>query len=165
MIYSVRRFSDNDNGLRKLAIGAAALAGGLYAGKKGYLGAGLQKSINTGWARVGKSVGSDSMMLSGAKGVGEASAAKIANRKAANNIQWSNEAKKKHADNISSVYLNKLKGIKRTPSSPKTQTAPINSTPSPKTSTAPINSTPPPKTQNISSSSSIYDGEGGGFFV
>lgn len=116
MIYSVRRFSDDENkkgsGLGKLALGAATLAGGLYAGKKGLFGAGIQKSINKGWANVGKTIGSDSMMLSGAQGVGEANAKMLAKRKAANNIKWSDEARQKYANESGSIYLNDLLGVK-----------------------------------------------------
>lgn len=69
-----QRQSNESHTGRNLAIGAlgtAATIGGLVAGKKGMLGGGIQKSINSAYAGVGKAVGSKAMQQSGAKGYAE----------------------------------------------------------------------------------------------
>lgn len=76
-IYRVQRlYSDDGNSgmgtLGKVALGAAALGGGLMAGKAGMLGTTVQKGIGTGMAKAGNMVGSQAMINSGAKTVGQA---------------------------------------------------------------------------------------------
>jgi hypothetical protein len=56
----------------KVALGAAALGGGLMAGKAGMLGTTVQKGIGTSTAWLGNKVGSQAMINSGAKTVGKA---------------------------------------------------------------------------------------------
>lgn len=50
----------------KLALGAATLAGGLYGAKKGMFGNTARMAVNKGWMSVGKTLGSKSMIKSGA---------------------------------------------------------------------------------------------------
>lgn len=88
MIYSVRRFSEEDNqnkkshALRNTLIGAGALAGGILAGRAGYLGTGVQRGIGKGITSVGSMFGSNKMMQSGFK-----TQAKAATTNAMNNAK------------------------------------------------------------------------------
>ena len=77
MIYSVKRFSGDDEkkgmGLgTKLALGTAAIAGTLLAGRAGMLGSGIQKGIGTATAAVGQKIGSQRLLKDGANTVGNA---------------------------------------------------------------------------------------------
>jgi hypothetical protein len=71
-------FSEDEDGgsgmetLGKVALGTAALGGGLMAGKAGMLGTTVQRGIGTGMAKAGNMVGSQAMINSGAKTVGQA---------------------------------------------------------------------------------------------
>lgn len=58
----------------KVLGGAAALAGGFAAAKHGMLGNSLAKGANKMWASAGKTLGSASMVESGATGYGKAAA-------------------------------------------------------------------------------------------
>ena len=88
MIYSIRRFSEEDNqnkkshALRNTLIGAGALAGGILAGRAGYLGTGVQRGIGKGITSVGSMFGSNKMMQSGFK-----TQAKAATTNAMNNAK------------------------------------------------------------------------------
>ena len=80
MIYTIRRFSDDEekksSGLgKKLLIGAGLAAGAFGAAKTGILGASAMKSANTLWAKGGNMIGGEfgnKMVQSGATGVGKA---------------------------------------------------------------------------------------------
>lgn len=77
MIYSVKRFSEEEKkggmGLgTKLALGTAAIGGGLLAGRAGMLGAGVQKGIGTATASIGNKLGMQSLVKDGASTVGKA---------------------------------------------------------------------------------------------
>ena len=77
MIYSVKRFSDEEKkdgmGLgTKLALGTAAIGGGLLAGRAGMLGARVQKGIGTATASIGNKLGMQSLVKDGASTVGKA---------------------------------------------------------------------------------------------
>jgi hypothetical protein len=82
--YRVQRlYSDEENSggmgtLGKVALGAAALGGGLMAGKAGLLGTTVQKGIGTGMAKTGNLIGSQAMINSGASTVGKAAATNAA---------------------------------------------------------------------------------------
>lgn len=69
-MYRIKRFSEEKNsgmstGAKVLA-GVGTVAGGLLAAKKGLLGNSIVKSVNKGVMNLGKKVGSEGMMLSGA---------------------------------------------------------------------------------------------------
>lgn len=85
MIVTLKRKQYSDNGPsvgQKLAMGAATIGGGLLMAKKGYMGAGLQKTVNKGLIGAGtKMAGAsnkaisglgDKFITSGAKGYGDA---------------------------------------------------------------------------------------------
>lgn len=61
----------------KIALGTGTLAAGFYGARKGMFGARAMAGANKGWARLGKAIGSDNMMLSGAQGYGVARAKQI----------------------------------------------------------------------------------------
>ena len=63
-------------GKTALAVGGtlAATAGAFYGARKGMFGAGAQKWAGNAWAKAGKSIGSKSMVKSGAADVGMAQA-------------------------------------------------------------------------------------------
>jgi hypothetical protein len=84
-----KTYSDNQNQNnqgsgwgKKLAIGAGIAAAGFMGAKGGMLGAGAQKWAGKTWARAGKAIGNENMMLSGAKSYGQGSAQQMANRRA-----------------------------------------------------------------------------------
>lgn len=85
MIYTVKRFSSDDDEKKgsglggKLLLGAGLAAGAFGAAKTGMLGSGLMKSANQAWARGGSMIGGklgNKMIQSGASGVGSATYAK-----------------------------------------------------------------------------------------
>lgn len=77
-----RYYKEDDNrGMStgaKVGLGAlgtvAAGAGVIAAGRRGFLGAKAMRGINSGWAKVGRAVGNDAMMMSGSRGVAAAEA-------------------------------------------------------------------------------------------
>ena len=82
MIYSVKRFSEEEKkggmGLgTKLALGTAAIGGGLLAGRAGMFGAGVQKGIGTATASIGNKLGMQSLVKDGASTVGKAAKTKL----------------------------------------------------------------------------------------
>ena len=84
MIYSVKRFSEEEKkggmGLgTKLALGTAAIGGGLIAGRAGMLGARVQKGIGTATASIGNKLGMQSLVKDGASTVGKAAKTKTIN--------------------------------------------------------------------------------------
>ena len=81
-IYRIQRiYSEENNGqqqkksgmstLGKVALGTAAIGGGLAAAKFGMLGGAAQRTTNNWLMKAGKTVGSQRMMNSGAKGLAE----------------------------------------------------------------------------------------------
>lgn len=93
----------------KLALGATALAGGLYGAKKGIFGTRAMARVNKDWAKTGKAIGSEKMMLSGAQGYGVARAKQIdkalLNR---TNSQMTKQAFNTKADQKGSQFLDSL---------------------------------------------------------
>ena len=73
MIYTIKRFSADEepkkesHALRNTLIGVGALAGGVMAGRAGWLGAGVQKGIGKATAKVGKWTGSGALARDGVK--------------------------------------------------------------------------------------------------
>lgn len=77
MIYSIRRFSDDYDysgqqpekkglsTLSKIALGTAAVGGGVLAGRAGMLGTGIQKGIGKYTAKIGNTFGSGSLTRDG----------------------------------------------------------------------------------------------------
>lgn len=81
-----KKKNSNSSFGKKLAIGvgiAGTLAGGFYGAKKGYLGSGAQKWAGKTTASVGKLLGSEAIMKSGAQSYGQGAAKQIANDRAA----------------------------------------------------------------------------------
>lgn len=77
MIILRKSFSDDEENThtgRNLALAGVGTALAFAGAKKGLLGSGLQKNTNALWAKTGKLIGSNSMINSGAKGVGVAMA-------------------------------------------------------------------------------------------
>lgn len=77
--YTLKRklYADDNQGSgmgmgTKLLLGAGTLAAGFGAAKAGMLGSTLGKGANKLWASAGKTMGSQSMINSGAKGYGNA---------------------------------------------------------------------------------------------
>lgn len=93
----------------KLALGGATLAAGLYGAKKGMFGARAMAGVNKGWAKAGKAIGSDKMMLSGAQGYGVARARQIDNALLKRtNSQMTKQAFNAKADQKGSQFLDSL---------------------------------------------------------
>ena len=84
---------ENENsgpGVGTVALGTLGAAAGTVAlGRRGFLGAGMMKTINQGWAKTGKFLGNASMMQSGTRGMAAADLWKsgIGNRKLANALR------------------------------------------------------------------------------
>lgn len=116
MIYAIRRFSDGEimgqqpapkksHALRNTLIGAGTLAAGVMAGKSGLLGTRVAQGVNKAWAKAGKAIGSEGMMLNGAIGYGEASAKRAANVLKKSGKTVNEEWQKKVADKASEKVL------------------------------------------------------------
>lgn len=70
MIYKIKRFSEEkkeSHALRNTLLGVGAVAGGVMAGRAGWLGAGVQKGIGKATAQVGKWTNSSGLMRDGVK--------------------------------------------------------------------------------------------------
>lgn len=69
MIYSIKRFSEDgekkSHTLRNTLLGAAAIGGGIAAGRAGMLGSGVQRAIGRGTVSLGKMTGNRSLMKDG----------------------------------------------------------------------------------------------------
>lgn len=104
-------------GKKALAIGGtlAATAGAFYGAKKGMFGAGAQKWAGSTYGKIGKAVGSDNMMLSGANSYGQGVAKQMANHRDAlikagtsKNAAYTNEQMTANASKAGNAFLGKL---------------------------------------------------------
>lgn len=77
-------------GVGTVALGTLGAAAGTVAlGRRGFLGAGMMKTINQGWAKTGKFLGNAEMMQSGTRGMAAADLLKSGtiNKKLANALR------------------------------------------------------------------------------
>lgn len=77
-------------GVGTVALGTLGAAAGTVAlGRRGFLGAGMMKTINQGWAKTGKFLGNAEMMKSGTRGMAAADLweSGVGNRKLANALR------------------------------------------------------------------------------
>lgn len=100
---------------KKLLIGAGIAAAGFAGAKTGMLGAGAQKWAGSTYGKVGKMIGSEGMMLSGAKSYGQGAAKQIANNRDAlikagktTKTAYTNDQITKNADKLGNAFLGKL---------------------------------------------------------
>lgn len=106
-------------GKKALAIGGtlAATAGAFYGAKKGMFGAGAQNWAGNAWAKAGKSLGSQSMIKSGARDVGMAQAKQASSAAVkAGGSEFTAEQMRKTAQTNARNYIKTLK----TPPTPAT---------------------------------------------
>lgn len=94
IILRQRCYNDNpenkSSGAGTVALGALGAAVGTVAlGRRGFLGAGMMKHINSGWAKTGKFLGNAEMMKSGTRGIEAAKLweSGVGNRKLANDLR------------------------------------------------------------------------------
>lgn len=94
--YKIKRYSEGEekesHTLRNTLLGVGAVAGTLAAGKRGWLGAGVQKGIGTATGRLGNAIGSKSLVQSGASTTAKAQITKMNNAFANKNPNATKEA-------------------------------------------------------------------------